>query len=82
MDYNLFECPHCNGDIIIHNNDLNCGIFRHGFYVIDYQQIDPHLPEIECTRLFEQGLIYGCGRPFRIIMNNNNDLIIEACDYL
>ena len=82
MDYYFFICPHCDGDIVVHHSELNCCIFRHGVYTTNYQQIDPHLQESECNRLFEQGLIYGCGRPFRIVKNNNEDLVIEICDYI
>ena len=31
-DFYFFQCPNCNGDIIVEKNELNCKIFRHGIY--------------------------------------------------
>jgi hypothetical protein len=69
------SCPHCNGMILI--LELNCCIFRHGVMKQTDTQIDPHLNKTECDRLVEQGLIYGCGKPFRIVNG-----IVEVCDYI
>jgi len=64
--------------IIVELKDLNCRIFRHAVYKETGEPIPPHAPKEECDRLFDNGLIYGCGKPFRI--NENND--IEVCDYI
>jgi len=64
--------------IIVEIKDLNCHIFRHAVYKETGEPIPPHAPKEECDRLFDNGLIYGCGKPFRI--NGNND--IEVCDYI
>ena len=42
-DEKIIQCPHCHEDIIMIK--LNCGIFRHGIFKIDYKQIDPHCPK-------------------------------------
>jgi hypothetical protein len=70
-------CPHCFENIVIYKNEINCAIFRHGVYKKDNNQIDPHLNKIECDNLYNSGLIYGCGKPFKLV----ND-IPEICDYL
>lgn len=69
------ECPHCQGSIEV--KELNCQIFRHGVLKSNGQPISPHLPKAECDRLFQQKLIYGCGKPFRF-----NGHEIEKCDYI
>lgn len=75
--YNIYECPHCQDKILIYQNELNCRIFRHGVYKQNMQQIPPHLDKTRCDQLFENGLIYGCGKPFRITEHS-----IEICDYI
>ena len=52
--------------IIINIKDFNCKIFRHGVYKNNNKQIEPHLNIKECDRLFNEKLIYGCGKPFKI----------------
>jgi len=74
----IFNCPHCEMKIIVEIKDLNCHIFRHAVYKETGEPIPPHAPKEECDKLFDNGLIYGCGKPFRI--NGNND--IEVCDYI
>ena len=45
----LIICPHCNKYIEI--IEINCGIFRHGTYKSNNEQIDPHLKKEECDNL-------------------------------
>ena len=63
------KCPHCDLLVSIMPSEINCGIFRHGVYIVNHQQMDPHAAEKICTRLAKDGLIYGCGKPFRLIDN-------------
>ena len=35
--------------------------------VIPGQQINPHSPQAHCERLVNQGLVYGCGKPFQLV---------------
>ena len=72
----LINCPHCNQEFEI--MELNCRIFRCGILKQTYEQINPHLDKINCDILKERDLIYGCGKPFFINLNNQ----AEICDYI
>ena len=76
-NYLIIQCPHCNELIQIFKNEINCSIFRHGVLKSNMQQINPHLNKIECDNLYNNNLIYGCGKPFKIV----NDKA-EICDYI
>jgi len=76
------SCPHCNALVLIYKNEINCAIFRHGVVKSTMQQIDPHLSKFECDRLTEEGLIIGCGKPFRLIMNKEEEYFAIKCDYI
>ena len=93
--FHQVSCPHCNGTVLIHRNEVNCRIFRHGVFHATGQPIPPHAPREECDRFVEQGVIYGCGKPFRLIENNlgsteprvvesqqTPSLIAVICDYI
>jgi hypothetical protein len=69
------KCPHCFNFVEI--EQINCAIFRHGVYKSNNKQIDPHLDKNKCDFLFNNNLIYGCGKPFKIIDNNS-----VVCDYI
>jgi hypothetical protein len=73
------ECPHC-GDMV-QILQINCGIFRHGVFKESYQQINPHAPQEYCKLIFENGLIYGCGKPFKLVTENGQYKAI-ICDYI
>ena len=75
----IINCPHCNDSIII--EELNCKIFRHGILKDTNTQINPHSTKIECDKYILNDLIYGCGKPFRIIKKDNN-YTVEICDYI
>ena len=83
MENILVKCPHCEDLIIINKKDFNCKIFRHGVYKNNNKQIDSHLNKNECDRLFKEGLIYGCGKPFKLIINEQeNKYFTEICNYI
>lgn len=73
------QCPHCGEYIII--EQVNCAIFRHGVIKTTMVQINPHLPKAQCDRLKDLDLIYGCGKPFKVV-NENNELKAIECDYI
>ncbi len=83
-------CPHCNTWVLI--EEINCAIFRHGVDKNTGLQIPPHLDKNTCVKLFEKGVIFGCGKPFKVIANqlynseskseDNYKWIGEACDYI
>jgi hypothetical protein len=84
-----FTCPHCNLAVQVERNQVNCRIFRHGFYfrkeadgsITLLSQMNPHEGQAECERLFREGLIYGCGKPF-LMEPNANTYIVKECDYI
>jgi hypothetical protein len=75
----IVKCPHCDEYIMI--EELNCKIFRHGAFKNNGNQIDPHSPKNLCDYYIENNLIYGCGKPFKLLVNNNN-YIAEICNYI
>jgi hypothetical protein len=79
--YIVVECPNCQNQIQIFRNEINCAIFRHGILKSNGEQIGPHTPKQECEALVLNKLIYGCGKPFRLV-NNNNVYNAEICDYI
>jgi hypothetical protein len=79
MSDNIINCPHCSIPILI--EELNCLIFRHGVFIKTNEQISPHASKLECDYYINNKLIFGCGKPFKIIKVNNK-LIPEICDYI
>ena len=75
----VLKCPHCKEFVIIEK--VNCGIFRHGSFKSNDQQINPHESKKMCDYYFENNLIYGCGKPFQIVKNGEK-FEIEICDYI
>ena len=75
----IIECPYCSDIVIIEK--LNCKIFRHAIYKNTFKQINPHMNKKKCDDLFEQKKIYGCGKPFKIIIDNDIYKAIQ-CDYI
>ncbi len=79
MEEPIVICPHCKNFVLI--KKINCAIFRHGILKKNGKQIDPHSSKDLCDYYIENDLIYGCGKPFRII-NNGGKLETEFCDYI
>ena len=75
----IIYCPHCNLGIEV--IERNCCIFRCGIMKVDYTQIPPHLSKAECDKLIEDDKIYGCGKPFKLVMIENEWKPI-ICDYI
>lgn len=75
----IVKCPHCNEFIIIEK--INCGIFRHGIIKSTLKQMEPHLPKDKCDHLKEENLIFGCGKPFQILIVNGK-MVVQKCDYI
>lgn len=75
----ILSCPHCNEFIIIRR--INCGIFRHGILKKTGKQIDSHSSKDLCEYYIREKKIYGCGKPFRITLNES-ELKTEICDYI
>jgi hypothetical protein len=83
-EYIIFNCPHCNDTIQVFYKELNCLIFRHGVMKDTLTQIDPHLNKDECDRLKKSNLIYGCGKPFRLVksIDISQQFTPQICDYI
>ena len=77
-----FLCPQCGDGIQILEGEFNCRIFRHAALKANGQQINPHAPRAECERLHSAGLIWGCGKPFRIVNCAEGGYKAEICDYI
>lgn len=82
----IVKCPHCDDFILIEK--LNCCIFRHGILKCNGKQIDPHASKKQCDLLIKNNEIYGCGKPFRIIVSKKEEILkeeiykAEICDYI
>jgi hypothetical protein len=72
-------CPHCKEPVLI--EQINCGIFRHGILKNNGLQIDPHASKELCDYFIQNKLIYGCGRPFQMILMDGKMQVIR-CDYV
>lgn len=84
----IFPCPHCDSMITVGVNEVNCCIFRHGYFyrvvngqIVLLQQMNPHTPKQECDRLKAENKIVGCGKPFRIDMENCKRYV-SICGYI
>ena len=80
MAEQIVICPHCSQLIII--NELNCGIFRHATLKTTGEQIDPHSTKEVCENYIKTNEIYGCGKPFQIVMSQEGVLEIQICEYI
>ena len=81
FEFYIFTCPYCEGTIIVHRNELNCRIFRHGVLKANQEQMNPHCPKEECDRLVAENLIIGCGKPFRVEGEGVNVNVV-MCGYI
>ena len=73
-------CPNCDELVMIH--ELNCCIFRHAILIKTEQQIDPHSSKEVCEELLKSGKIYGCGKPFKIVVLEDGKWMIQKCNYI
>lgn len=80
MDH-IFVCLHCNQPFVVHHNEFNCRILRHGVFKHNLQPINPHSSKEECDKLVYDDVIYGCGKPLQIVDSNDGYQVI-VCDYI
>ena len=73
------SCPHCLEFILI--AEINCAIFRHAVYKHNGEPIDPHSSKEVCDDLIKKDLIYGCGKPFKLVWKEK-EYVCEICEYL
>jgi len=74
-------CPHCDQQILIMSNEINCAIFRHGAFKDTGSQVNPHETKEICDKLFDSNAVHGCCKPFKLVQNENN-YVAEICDYV
>ena len=79
MEPIIVNCPHCNDIVLIRK--LNCRIFRHGIFKNNFKQLHPHTPKYKCDMFYKNGLIFGCGKPFIINVENDKYSAI-VCNYI
>ena len=77
----VFTCLHCGSPFVIRKSEFNCKILRHGVMKDTMKPMDPHAPKAECERLVREGLIYGCGKPMRIVVRGS-ECVLEICEYI
>jgi hypothetical protein len=79
----LLNCPHCQQFFFVQKEEIKCAIFRHGIYIHNLEPIDPHLSKQKCQELVEQNKIYGCGKPFQMVMDSSGkNFYTQVCDYI
>jgi hypothetical protein len=75
----IVTCPHCLELVLI--AELNCHIFRHGTFIANGQQVNPHATKEVCDYFVTNDMIYGCGKPFRVIKEANETFVAIVCEY-
>jgi hypothetical protein len=80
-DILIFKCPHCNEFIQVELNQINCSIFRHGVFKANMDQINPHSPKLDCDSYVSRDLIFGCGKPFKIVKDCDKYVVV-VCEYI
>lgn len=86
----IFKCPHCKDLVEVLRDQIACQIFRHGAFFVTFpngsiqilNQMNPHESKERCDKLFEEGKILGCGKPFKFIYNQNGKHHVEICEYI
>ena len=63
------------------DDNLLVDLERNNIITLNVCQINPHLPKDECDRLVRENLIFGCGRPF-ILNLQNGTYVACKCDYI
>jgi hypothetical protein len=77
----VVKCPNC--DYIFFIEAINCAIFRCAVYKETMQQLNPHAPKEICDDLKERDLIYGCGKPFKVVWDSTLDKFHAVhCEYI
>jgi len=76
----FFECPHCQGAVIVPVSDVACAIFRHAsFNAPDNPPIPPHTDQATCEELVRSDRVRGCAKPFRLVIDA---MRVEVCGYI
>ena len=81
LSYVIVNCPHCKEYVLVYLKEFNCKIFRHGTLKKTLKQIEPHLSKEKCDLLKSKDLIYGCGKPFKLVKKEGKTIAV-ICDYI
>ena len=81
-DLLIYECPNCELFIETRMEDVCCGIFRHGVFKCNYQQIPPHADEQSIKHIKDNDQIYGCGLPYQITKDKDDIFQANKCGYI
>ena len=76
----MVTCPNCNEFVLIEK--LNCKIFRHCVFKLSGIQIQTHATKEQCELYMAKKIIYGCGKPFKIVKDASDNFVTEICDYI
>jgi len=76
-DTYYIECPHCGGQIGVHDSDIRCTIFRHAVYKNSFDFVYPHGSREQCESWIKNDEIYGCGKPFIF-----DGIEVNKCGYI
>jgi hypothetical protein len=76
----VVQCPYCGDFIFI--DQLNCQIFRHGVFISNGEQINPHASKEVCDSFIQRKLIHGCSKPFKLVKMNDGTFVAEKCNYI
>jgi len=79
----IFKCPNCLSYAACYKSDIRCTIFRHACFKRNMLPVNPHASKEALDLLIKQDLIYGCAKPFRLILNKDgNDVTPIKCGYI
>ena len=76
----ITPCPHCFEEVLVYLNNVNCGMFRHAVFISSGELIPSNFTKEVCERLIEEEKVYGCGKLFQIIFQEDGKLRAEICD--
>lgn len=80
-DILILECPNCGEFFETSISTINCAIYRHGVIKNNMEQMNPHAPKNVCDTLKQTDKIYGCGKPFQVVKENESYKAVK-CDYI
>jgi hypothetical protein len=76
----ITTCPSCQGDVIILEEEIACGVFRHAVYK-NGTDVGQHSSKEYMDGLIKNDLVWGCGRPFRLEKKEESYEAVE-CDWI
>ena len=73
----ITTCPTCKEIVVILEDEINCGIFRHAVYRNGIE-VPPHTSKHVMESLLQQELIFGCGSPFQLKKEGDSFTAVES----